>query len=182
MNRKLKLDELNRDSLVDYQKKDKLPIVVILDNIRSLNNIGSFFRTADAFSLTKIYLCGITATPPHREIQKTALGATASVEWEYCNSTEIAIDQLRAENYKIYAVEQTENSISLEQFEYDNENIALIFGNEVNGVEQQAIDLSDGSLEIPQFGTKHSLNVSISAGVVLWHLTNQFITKNIRIK
>ena len=179
MNRKLKLDELNRDSLEEFKKKNKLPIVIILDDIRSLNNIGSFFRTADAFALEKIYLCGITACPPHRDIQKTALGATESVEWEYNESVIEVIETLKSKKYKVYAVEQTAKSISLEKFKIDpSDRIALIFGNEVSGVNQDAIDNSMGSIEIPQFGTKHSLNVSLSAGVVLWHLTHQFITKN----
>lgn len=177
MNRKLKLKELNRVSVVEYKQQDKTPIIVILDNIRSLNNVGSFFRTSDAFNIEAIYLCGITATPPHREIQKTALGATDSVDWFYNENTLEVVDVLQSKGVKVYAIEQAENTISLENFDYDNEPIALVFGNEVKGVEQKVIDAADGCIEIPQFGTKHSLNVSISYGVVVWHLVNQVIKK-----
>ena len=173
MNRKLKLDELNRVSVQEFKNQKKLPIIVVLDNIRSLNNVGSFFRTSDAFNIEAIYLCGITAQPPHREIQKTALGATESVEWEYFETTEQALDRLKAKEFLIYAIEQTENSIYLQEFIYNFDKIALVFGNEVDGVGQNVINLSKKSIEIPQFGTKHSLNVSISHGVVLWHLANQ---------
>ena len=177
MNRKLKLKELNRVSVVEYKQQDKTPIIVILDNIRSLNNVGSFFRTSDAFNIEAIYLCGITATPPHREIQKTALGATDSVDWFYNENTLEVVDVLQSKGVKVYAIEQAENTISLENFDYDNEPIALVFGNEVKGVEQKVVDAADGCIEIPQFGTKHSLNVSISYGVVVWHLVNQVIKK-----
>ncbi len=177
MNRKLKLTELNRISVDGYKKQEKTPIVVILDNIRSLNNIGSFFRTSDAFNIEAIYLCGITATPPHREIQKTALGATEAVDWYYNENTLEVVDVLKSKNYKVYAIEQAEDTILLDQFEYNAEPIAIIFGNEVKGVEQKVIDACDGCIEIPQFGTKHSLNVSISYGVVAWHLVNQVISK-----
>jgi 23S rRNA (guanosine2251-2'-O)-methyltransferase len=173
MNRKLKLDELNRVSVQEFKNQKKLPIIVVLDNIRSLNNIGSFFRTSDAFNIEAIYLCGITAQPPHREIQKTALGATESVEWKYFETTEQALVKLKENEFLIYAIEQTENSIYLQEFTYNLEKIALVFGNEVEGVGQNVINLSKNSIEIPQFGTKHSLNVSISFGVVLWHLANQ---------
>ena len=173
MNRKLKLDELNRVSVQEFKNQKKLPIIVVLDNIRSLNNIGSFFRTSDAFNIEAIYLCGITAQPPHREIQKTALGATESVEWKYFETTEQALVKLKEKEFLIYAIEQTENSIYLQEFTYNLEKIALVFGNEVEGVGQNVINLSKNSIEIPQFGTKHSLNVSISFGVVLWHLANQ---------
>jgi 23S rRNA (guanosine2251-2'-O)-methyltransferase len=173
MNRKLKLDELNRVSVQEFKNQKKLPIIVVLDNIRSLNNIGSFFRTSDAFNIEAIYLCGITAQPPHREIQKTALGATESVEWKYFETTEQALVKLKEKEFLIYAIEQTENSIYLQEFTYNLEKIALVFGNEVEGVGQNVINLSKNSIEIPQFGTKHSLNVSISYGVVLWHLANQ---------
>ena len=175
MNRKLKLTELNRVSVEGYKSQKKTPIIVILDNIRSLNNIGSFFRTSDAFNIEAIYLCGITATPPHREIQKTALGATDSVDWYYNENTLEVVDVLQSKGYKVYSIEQAENTISLESFEYNNEPIALVFGNEVKGVEQKVIDASDRCIEIPQFGTKHSLNVSISYGVVAWHLINQVV-------
>lgn len=171
MNRKLKLTELKRASVEEYKTQQKLPVIIVLDNIRSLNNIGSFFRTVDAFAMEKIYLCGITATPPHRDIQKTALGATESVDWEYFESTTLLIEQLKKEGYTIYSIEQTENSISLESFKPNNEKIVVIFGNEVNGVEQSVIDHSDECIEIPQFGTKHSLNVSVSGGIILWQLS-----------
>lgn len=177
MNKKLKLTELNRVSVDTYKKQNKIPIIVILDNIRSLNNIGSFFRTTDAFNLESIYLCGITATPPHREIQKTALGATESVDWFYNENTLEVIDVLKAKGYKAYTIEQAKETISLENFEYNNEPIAIVFGNEVKGVDQNVIDACDACIEIPQFGTKHSLNVSISYGVVAWHLINQSIEK-----
>jgi len=173
MNRKLKLDELKRVSVEEFKKQKKLPIIVVLDNIRSLNNIGSFFRTSDAFNIAAVYLCGITAQPPHREIQKTALGATESVEWMYFETTEQALGLLKEKEFIIYAIEQTENPIYLQEFTYNLEKVALVFGNEVDGVSQNIVNLSKNSIEIPQFGTKHSFNVSISYGVVLWHLVNQ---------
>jgi len=173
MNRKLKLDELNRVSVEEFKAQRKLPIIVVLDNIRSLNNIGSFFRTSDAFNIEAVYLCGITAQPPHREIQKTALGSTESVAWEYFDTTENALIKLRELAYTVYAIEQTETPIYLQEFKYNKEKVALVFGNEVDGVGQNVINLSKNSIEIPQFGTKHSLNVSISSGIVLWHLANQ---------
>ncbi len=175
INKKLKLTELNRVSVEEYKDQDKTPIIVILDNIRSLNNVGSFFRTSDAFNIESIYLCGITATPPHREIQKTALGATDSVDWYYNENTLEVVDVLKDKGYKVYAIEQAKETISLENFKYNNEPIAIIFGNEVKGVDQNVIDACDACIEIPQFGTKHSLNVSISYGVVAWHLINQRI-------
>ncbi len=175
MSRKLKNEELNRISVDEFKQVDKTPIIIILDNIRSLNNIGSVFRTADAFLIEAIYLCGITAQPPHREIQKTALGATESVSWEHFESTNEAISKLKSKDYKIAAIEQTENSIMLNKYDVkENEKLAIIFGNEVKGVEQGAIDLSDVVIEIPQYGTKHSLNISVSAGVVIWDLANKF--------
>ncbi len=145
--------------------------MLVLDNIRSLSNIGSAFRTSDAFLVEKIYLCGITATPPHREIQKTALGATESVAWEHRESTVDCVKQLKTEGYKLAAVEQVENSILLQDFPAPNQPIAFIFGHEVNGVEQDVINLCDYSVEIPQHGTKHSLNISVSVGIVLWEIT-----------
>ena len=177
MNRKLKLDELNRVSVKEFKNQKKLPIIVVLDNIRSLNNVGSFFRTSDAFNIEAVYLCGITAQPPHREIQKTALGATESVEWKYFETTEQALDTLKQKEFLIYAIEQTENSIYLQEFIYNFDKIALVFGNEVDGVGQNVINLSKNSIEIPQFGTKHSFNVSISYGIVLWHFANQTLKK-----
>ncbi|PCI95039.1 MAG: RNA methyltransferase [Flavobacteriales bacterium] len=171
MNRKLKNEELNRISVDEFKSAKKTPIIIVLDNIRSLNNIGSVFRTADAFIIEAVYLCGITAQPPHREIQKTALGATETVEWKYFNSTTEAITQLKNNNYKIAAIEQAKNSTMLNNFDLDKDGqLAVIFGNEVKGVEQSAIDLSDVVIEIPQYGTKHSLNISVSCGVVIWDL------------
>lgn len=169
MNRKLKLWELNRSTNEEFKQQEKFPIIVVLDNIRSLNNIGSFFRSSDAFNVQKIYLCGISAQPPHREIQKTALGATESVEWEYVEDVLSLIDQLKKENIVICPIEQAENTTLLQDVKINPElTYALIFGNEVEGVNQQIIDKSDMTIEIPQFGTKHSLNVSVCAGVVLW--------------
>lgn len=169
LNRKLKNEELNRISIDQFKSTDKTPIIIVLDNIRSLNNIGSVFRTADAFLIEAVYLCGITATPPHREIQKTALGATETVEWKYFKTTADAIKTLKENNYKITAIEQTENSTMLNEFNINsNEKLAVIFGNEVRGVEQEVIDLSDTVIEIPQYGTKHSLNISVSCGIIIW--------------
>lgn len=169
MNRKLKLWELNRLTNEEFKQQEKFPIIVVLDNIRSLNNIGSFFRTSDAFNVQKIYLCGITAQPPHREIQKTALGATESVEWEYVEDVLTLIDQLKKDNVVICPIEQAEKTTLLQDVKINPElTYALIFGNEVEGVNQEIIDKSDLILEIPQFGTKHSLNVSVCAGAVLW--------------
>ena len=174
MNRKLRNKELNRISIREFKSSKKYPIIIVLDNIRSLNNIGSVFRTADAFLIEAVYLCGITAKPPHREIQKTALGATESVKWKHFNSTNEAIKELKNNSYKIAAIEQTENSILLNNYSPNkNEKIALIFGNEVNGVEQEAINLSDLVIEIPQYGTKHSLNISVSVGILIWGLQNK---------
>lgn len=148
-----------------------MPITVVLDNIRSCNNTGSVFRTSDALLIEKIYLCGITATPPNKEIRKTALDAEKSVDWEYAEKTEPVIERLKNEGYKIYAVEQVENSIKLPDFKpEENDKIALVFGNEVKGVQQQVVNNCHGSIEIPQFGTKHSFNISVSAGIVLWDI------------
>ncbi len=167
--RKLENKELERKSVSEFKEAKKTPIVIILDDIRSLHNIGSVFRTADSFLIEKIFLCGITATPPNKEIHKTALGATETVEWEYLKSTADAIEKVKAENYKVYAVEQVENSTFLQNFDVSREEkYALIFGNEVYGVSQSAIELCNGCIEIPQIGTKHSLNISVSAGIVVW--------------
>ena len=175
MDRKLANEELNRIELDEFKKAEKTPLVVVLDNIRSLNNIGSVFRTSDAMAVEAIYLCGITAQPPHREINKTALGATESVDWKYFETTELAIDELKANGYTILSVEQTEKSIFLNDYEVkQNDKLALIFGHEVYGVEQEVINKSDAVIEIPQKGTKHSLNISVSAGVVLWDLSSKF--------
>jgi len=167
--RKIKNEELNRLSVDDYKVSDKFPVVIVLDNIRSLNNIGSTFRTADCFRLFEIHLRGITAKPPHREIQKTALGATATVDWKYYENTEDSLRALKESGYKIYSIEQIENSVFLDDFTPNkSEKYALVFGNEINGVSEGAIELSDGYIEIPQYGTKHSFNVSVSIGIVLW--------------
>jgi len=176
MNKKLKLWELDRLSEEDFKLQAKFPIIVVLDDIRSLNNIGSFFRTADAFNVEKIYLCGITAQPPHRDIQKTALGATNTVEWEYRESLIELIEELKLAGIAICSIEQTENTLMLQHIDsIHQERVALIFGNEVNGVAQEAVNASDYVIEIPQFGTKHSLNVSVCAGVVLWEFTKKHI-------
>ena len=175
MNRKLKLWELDRVSESEFKEQKKFPIIVILNDIRSLNNIGSFFRTADAFNIEKIYLCGITAKPPHREIQKTALGATESVVWEHRDSIIELINELKAENILIASIEQAEKTTFLHEIEQiPDQKIALIFGNEVDGIDQKVIDTSDYIIEIPQFGTKHSLNVSVCAGVVLWEFSKKY--------
>lgn len=175
MNRKLKLDELKRDSLEQFKNKPKHPIIVVLDNIRSLNNVGSFFRTGDAFNIEKIFLCGITAQPPHREIRKTALGATESVDWEYVESTSSVVEELRSKGYKTCAVEQAVTTTKLQDLEVKDSGIALIFGNEVEGVRDDVIAACDEVVEIPQFGTKHSLNVSVCGGAVLWEVTRKMV-------
>jgi 23S rRNA (guanosine2251-2'-O)-methyltransferase len=173
--RKLNMDELNRLSVEEYHKTGKLPVCVILDNIRSCHNIGSVFRTSDALLIEKIYLCGITATPPNKEIHKTALDAEKSVSWEYAEDTHQLVKILQGSGYRVFAVEQVANSISLPDFKVDGKGkIALVFGNELKGVQQQVIDQCDGAIEIPQFGTKHSFNISVSAGIVLWELTRQY--------
>jgi tRNA G18 (ribose-2'-O)-methylase SpoU len=173
--RKLRNEELNRLNVEQFKQSNKIPVFIVLDNIRSLNNTGSVFRTADAFRIEKIYLCGITAKPPHREIQKTALGATDSVDWKYFDTTKQAIDELKKNNFKIYAIEQADESISLENFSPDfNKKIAVIFGNEVKGVDNEIMNLIDNCIEIPQFGTKHSLNISVSVGIVVWHLFTNY--------
>jgi len=176
--RKLRNSELNRISVDEFKKTEKTPLVVVLDNIRSCNNIGSVFRTSDALLVEKIYLCGITATPPNKDIHKTALDAEKSVDWEYIENTEDAIEKLKTEGYKIYAIEQVENSISLPDFKpSENEKTAIIFGNEVKGVKQSVVNICDGSIEIPQFGTKHSFNISVSAGIVLWDVFQKLTDK-----
>lgn len=169
--KKISNEDLGRLSNEEFEKAEKAPLIIILDDIRSLNNIGSVFRTSDAFKIKKVYLCGITAKPPHRDIQKTALGATETVAWEHRESIIDLIAELKEAGVLVYAVEQVENSISLEQFEPSKtQDTAIIFGNEVMGVSQEAINICDGSIEIPQFGTKHSLNISVSCGVVVWDL------------
>ena len=169
--RKLDNSELQRKSVADFKEAEKTPLIIILDDIRSLHNIGSVFRTADAFLIEKIYLCGITAIPPNKEIHKTALGATETVAWEYKKSVLEAIAGLKQENVAVFAVEQVENAVFLPDFEIEkNKKYALIFGNEVFGVAQEAIAACDGCIEIPQLGTKHSLNISVSMGIVVWDL------------
>jgi tRNA G18 (ribose-2'-O)-methylase SpoU len=170
-NRKLKNSELDRKSIEDFKEAKKTPLIVILDNIRSLNNIGSVFRTADAFLIEKIFLCGITATPPHKDIQKTALGATETVVWEHQENTEDVIKELREKGVKILSIEQAEDAVMLNDFSPKNdETYAIVFGNEVKGVQQSVVSASDYVIEIPQYGSKHSLNISVSAGVVMWDL------------
>lgn len=173
MKKKTILD-LSRLSTTEYKQANKIPLVVVLDNIRSLNNIGSVFRTSDAFLIEKIYLCGITAVPPHPDIHKTALGAEESVEWKYCDSTPAVVDNLQAEGYTVYAIEQVEKSMMLDKLLLDRcKKYAVVFGHEVKGVQQQVVDKCDGCIEIPQFGTKHSLNVSVTAGLVIWDFFKQ---------
>lgn len=174
MSKKILNNELDRKSITEFKTSDKTPIIILLDDIRSLNNIGSVFRTSDAFLIEKIYLCGITATPPNKEIHKTALGATETVEWEYCKTIEEAIEKARNTDTEIWSVEQVKNSVMLNDFSVKpNKKYALIFGNEVKGVSEKAIELSEGYIEIPQLGTKHSLNISVSAGIVVWDLFNK---------
>jgi tRNA G18 (ribose-2'-O)-methylase SpoU len=173
--RKLRNNELGRISVSTFKKTTKTPIIVVLDNIRSLNNVGSVFRTSDAFLIEKIYLCGITATPPHREIHKTALGATESVDWEYKEDTLALVNELKAQGVLVAAIEQVENSVMLDEFSLDaTKKIAIVLGNEVKGVQQEVVSAADYCIEIPQKGTKHSLNISVSCGVVLWDLYQKF--------
>lgn len=174
--RKLANEELNRKSLEEFKESSKTPIVIVLDNVRSLNNVGSVFRTADAFLLEAVYLCGITGTPPNKEIQKTALGATESVEWKHTGTTLEAVQQLKTEGYTICAIEQAESAIFLNAFiPVKGQKLAVIFGNEVKGVEQAVIDESDCVIEIPQVGTKHSLNIAVSVGIVVWDLFRKVV-------
>jgi tRNA G18 (ribose-2'-O)-methylase SpoU len=172
--RKLKITELNRLTVDEFKQADKLPLVVVLDEVRSLHNIGSVFRTSDAFLVNCIYLCGITATPPHPEMHKTALGAEDSVEWHYFPKTEDALQQLKNEGFVVLSVEQAKNSLSLTSLQLDaDKKYAIVLGNEVKGVQQQVVDMSDGCVELPQYGTKHSLNVSVTAGIVIWDFYKQ---------
>ena len=167
--RKLSMDELGRKTAEEFRQSLKFPLVLVLDNVRSMMNTGSLFRTADAFLLEGILLCGITATPPHREIQKTALGATESVQWKYYKETTQAVHDLKKAGFKVYAFEQAAGSVDLKGFSPEpGQPYALVFGNEVKGVDEQVLSLCDGCLEIPQFGTKHSLNVSVTAGIAIW--------------
>ena len=172
--RKLKNSELDRPTVEEFKSLRKMPIVIVLDNIRSLNNIGSIFRTGDAFRIKGIHLCGITGTPPHREIQKTALGATESLDWIYFDKTIDSIKVLKEQHYEIIAVEQMDSSIDLRDFTPGlSEKVALVFGNEIKGISDEILNFVDIGVEIPQFGIKHSFNVSVSAGIVLWHIFNQ---------
>ena len=165
--RKLNMDELNRISKEDFETAEKLPIIIVLDNVRSLSNVGAFFRTADAFRIKELLLCGITACPPHREIHKTALGADETVRWRYFETTEAACKALKAEGYRIFAVEQVEGSLPLQDFEFEP-HTAYLLGNEVEGVSEEALPYCEGAIELPQEGTKHSINVSVCAGIVMW--------------
>lgn len=172
--RKLKNSELDRKSVEDFKKSEKTPLIIVLDNIRSLNNIGSVFRTSDAFLIEKIYLCGITATPPHKDIRKTALGATETVAWEHVEDTLELVKRLQEEKIKILSVEQAEQATMLDKFTPEKDmKYALVFGNEVKGVQQEVVSMSDKVLEIPQFGSKHSLNISVSVGLVTWDLVSK---------
>ncbi|KQS34297.1 RNA methyltransferase [Dyadobacter sp. Leaf189] len=174
--RKLEVEEMNRLTVEEFREAEKFPFVIVLDNIRSLNNVGSFFRTADAFRAQKIFLCGYTQEPPHREITRSALGAELSVEWEKCASAVDTVRQLKASGYQVWCAEQAEGSTYLQNFEpLNGKPCAFVFGNEVEGVNQEVIAESDGCIEIPQFGTKHSFNVSVSAGIVIW----EFVRKNL---
>ena len=176
MNKKLKLWELDRPSEEEFKKQEKFPLMVVLDDIRSLTNVGSFFRTCDAFNVDKLYLGGITASPPHREIQKTALGATESMDWEHVEDQRALIQELKDQGYTICSIEQTLETTMLQTVpKLNEEKFVLVFGNEVNGVNQEIVDASDYVIEVPQFGTKHSLNVSVCAGVVLWEFAKKFI-------
>jgi len=176
--RKLKNEELNRLTPEQFREAEKLPVIVVLDNVRSLHNVGSVFRTCDAFRIAELYLCGITGKPPDREIHKTALGATETVKWRYFPQTKDAIKELKEKQVAIYAIEQAENSISLSEFSLPkNETIAIVFGNEVKGVEQEVVNECNNVIEIPQTGSKHSLNIAVSVGVVCWELFSGTIKK-----
>ena len=184
MARKLSMEELHRMTVPEFKEAEKLPLTVVLDNVRSQNNIGSVFRTGDAFRVERICLCGICSTPPHRDIHKTALGAEDSVDWTYYEETADCIRELKAQGYKVYAIEQVDDSISLDnlsilnsQFSMLNSKLAIIFGNEVEGVQEELLPLCVGSIEIPQHGTKHSLNVSCAAAIVMWELFKELRTK-----
>ena len=176
--KKLNILELNRMALADYREADKVPFVVVLDNVRSLHNVGSVFRTSDAYRVERILLCGVTATPPSAEIHKTALGAEVSVAWQYFKDTRDAVDQLHKEGYTVYSIEQVQGSTALQELHLDKaKKYAVILGNEVKGVQQEVVDMSDGCIELPQYGTKHSLNVSVTAGIVIWEFARQLLIK-----
>ncbi|PKP21253.1 MAG: RNA methyltransferase [Bacteroidetes bacterium HGW-Bacteroidetes-20] len=172
--KKLSMDELNRSSVDQFKSEIKTPLVVILDNIRSMNNVGSIFRTCDAFAIEHLYLCGITAQPPHKDIAKTALGATESVAWSYHEDVVSLVTQLQQDHFEVYLIEQTDNSILLDKFEITpNKKVAIVLGNEVFGVDEKLLPICNGVIEIPQFGTKHSLNVTIAGGIVIWEMVKQ---------
>ena len=174
--KKLSILELNRMQLTDYREADKAPFVVVLDNVRSLHNVGSVFRTSDAYRVERIFLCGVTAIPPSAEIHKTALGAEDSVEWQYFNDTSEAVNLLHEEGYKVFSIEQVEGSTALQDLKLEcGTKYAVILGNEVKGVQQEVVDMSDGCIELPQYGTKHSLNVSVTAGIVIWEFARQLL-------
>ncbi len=174
--RKLKVTELNRIDVTEFKAAEKTPLTVVLDDIRSMYNVGSVFRTADSFRLEKLVLCGITACPPHPEIHKTALGAEESVEWESAPSAKEAVEKLKSQGYEVYALEQVEHSIALQDFNpVKGKKYAIVLGNEVKGVAQEAVDVCNGSIEIPQFGTKHSMNVSVSGGIAMWHIASRLL-------
>jgi|SRR5450759_864765 tRNA G18 (ribose-2'-O)-methylase SpoU len=175
--RKLLNRELDRKTIEQFRKTEKAPFIIVLDNVRSRSNVGSIFRTADAFLTEAIYLCGITSSPPNREIQKTALGATESVIWKYFSETSAAINELKEKGYKIIAVEQAEGSVELQNLQLESDRkYALVFGHEVNGVDQEIVNLCDMCVEIPQFGTKHSFNIAISVGIVLWEVNKKVVS------
>ena len=175
--RKLKITEMNRLTLEEFKEAEKLPLVVVLDEVRSLHNIGAVFRTSDAFLVNSIYLCGITATPPNTEMHKTALGAECTVDWKYFESTVDAVKSLHEDGYTVLSIEQCAGSVMLGDLQLDRDKkYAIVMGNEVKGVQQQVVDICDGCIEIPQYGTKHSLNVSVTAGIVLWEFANRLIT------
>ena len=176
--RKLKITELNRLTLEEFKQQEKIPLVVVLDNVRSLHNVGSVFRTADAFLIKSVYLCGITSTPPHAEIHKTALGAENSVDWKYFGDALEAVEELKKGEYTLLAIEQAESSTMLNDFEFSGEKqYAVVLGNEVKGVQQSVVSACDSCIEIPQFGTKHSLNVSVTAGIIIWEFANKLSTQ-----
>lgn len=177
--RKLKVTEMNRLTTAEFKEADKLPLVVVLDNVRSLYNVGSVFRTCDAFRVEKLCLCGITACPPHTEIHKTALGAEDSVEWKYYQDTMKCVNDLKTDGYTVLSIEQCEGSTMLNNFKADpDKRYAVVMGNEVKGVQQTVVDASDGCIEIPQFGTKHSMNVSVTTGMIIWEFGKQLILNN----
>lgn len=176
--KKLKVTEMNRLTVEEFKEARKLPLVVVLDEVRSLHNIGAVFRTSDAFLINRIYLCGITATPPHPEMHKTALGAEYTVDWKYCKKAQDAVNELHDGGYTVFAIEQCKGSTMLDELQLDPaKSYAIVMGNEVKGVQQEVVDMCDGCIEIPQYGTKHSLNVSVTAGIVLWEFANRMIKK-----